>query len=143
MPGRSRMTGHFKSLALSALAITASFFATTEASAQTGPHTRVGRTGVTGVIVSQPRSIVEAVSFKAVNESGYDVPRTSDEVFATFRAQGNAMLTDTVEQVDTGDEEEFPAHQNCIWGAVDPDGQQNGRWACSPQGSPGPIRFTA
>jgi hypothetical protein len=51
------------------------------------------------------------------------------------------MMTSTIEDVDTNDLEEFDSEQNCIWAAVDPDGQINGRWACAPQGASGPVRF--
>lgn len=108
------------------------------------PAPRVLRNGVTnyGVGGVAPRFIVEAVSFKAVDESGRDIPYTSDEVFAEFQAGGNFMMTPNFHQVDTGDTETFEAHLSCIWPAIDPDGQRNSRWACAPQGGAGPIHFS-
>jgi hypothetical protein len=91
--------------------------------------------------LNSPRFIVEAVSFKAVDESGRDLPYTSDEVFAEFQAGGNWLMTRNFHQVDTGDTEHFDADQSCISPTVDPDGQQNGRWACDRAGRPGPIEF--
>ena len=112
------------------------------------PTTRPLREGVTGLgqnqgVIVYPHFIVEAVSFKAVDESGRDLPYTSDEVFAWFRTSSPdaAMVTRTYENVDTSDVETFDAQQSCIWPAIDPDARRNGRWACEPGGRRGPIQF--
>lgn len=100
-----------------------------------------GRDDLVGVDRGGPRFIVEAVSFKAVDESGIDYPLTSDEVFAVFSSPTASIVTRNFGNVDTGDTERFRSHENCIWPAVDPDGAENGRWACDPAGGVGPIRF--
>lgn len=107
------------------------------------PPPRPLREGVTnyGVGGVAPRFIVEAVSFKAVDESGRDLPFTSDEVFAYFQLVGRGMITRNYDHVDTNDLETFEADQSCIWPPIDPDGERNGIWACDPQGGRGPIRF--
>ncbi|HYD89213.1 MAG TPA: hypothetical protein VEA80_17170 [Vitreimonas sp.] len=119
----------------------------TEPPARPRPRTRPLREGVTNVgreqdVIRYPRFIVEAMSFKAVDESGRDIPGTSDEVFATFVTSDRRLMTRNFEDVNTGDLREFDAHQSCIWPAVDPDGEENGRWVCAPQGARGPVRFS-
>lgn len=94
-----------------------------------------------GVDRGGPRFIVEAISFKAVDESDYDYPYTSDEIFAVFSGGGRSTITSTFDDVDTGETRRFASHQSCIWPAIDPDGTNNDRWACDPAGGAGPIEF--
>lgn len=109
-------------------------------------RTRPLREGVTGLgqtqdVIREPRFIVEAVSFDAVDESGPNFPG-SDEVYAMFRSGDNVMATRLYEDVDDDDDPiQFERHQSCIFPAVDPDGHDNGRWSCAAQGARGPLRF--
>lgn len=111
------------------------------------PPTRPLREGVTGLgletqgAIREPRFIVEAVNFRAVDESGR-TDAGSDEVFAVFESAQHSMITKTYGNVDTRDVETFDQNQSCIWPASDPDGTRNGAWACAPGGASGPVRFT-
>lgn len=133
-----------RTMALAALTMAATFFASVEALAQ--PRTGVGRTGVTGLgqtqnVIREPRFIVEAISFKAVDESGPNSPG-ADEVYAVFHSGDDEMVTSVYEDVDIGEPpRHFEAHQSCIWPAVDPDDDRNGSWSCAPQGASGPVGF--
>lgn len=115
---------------------------------QQQPTTRPLRDGVTGLgqtqdVIREPRFIVEAVSFQAIDESGPNSPG-ADEVYAVFRSGGNVMVSRVYESVDTGEDPRFfEAQQRCISPAVDADGTKNGRWSCAAQGARGPVRFEA
>lgn len=115
---------------------------------QTQPQrrTRPLREGVTGLgqnqdVIREPRFMVEAVNFHAVDESGPNSPG-ADEVFAIFEAGGQSMLTSVVEEVETGEMHEFDTAQRCILPAQDLDGARNDQWSCAPSGAPGPVQFT-
>jgi len=88
-----------------------------------------------------PRFIVEAISFRAADETHYEW-MGSDSIFAEFWSGGRTMVTRTVEDVDSGNTEQFLSTQNCIYPAIDPDRRQNGRWQCDRAGGVGPIEFT-
>ncbi len=87
-----------------------------------------------------PRFKVEAVGFRAVDESGANYP-DADIVFAVFESQQHSMTTRVFEEVDTGDARTFDAAENCIYPARDPDGLRNGAWECSAEGADGPVTF--
>lgn len=108
--------------------------------AQAQLRARPGQLGQLTAPRGGPRFIVEAVSFKAVDESGW-TDWTNDEVFAIFRSGQHTMVTRLWGSVDSGETELFPTAQNCILPAVDTDGV-NGRWACAPEGVQGPFGFT-
>lgn len=104
------------------------------------------REGVTGLGsdtqggIREPRFIVEAVSFKAVDESGRtDVG--SDEVFAVFHSGDNAMITKVYGNVDDGDEESFEAGQSCMWPVATTSERGAETWTCSTEGGRGPVAF--
>lgn len=133
-------TIRLKTLAFAALAAVSSLATTVEASAQTGPHTRVGRNNVTGVL-TQPRFIVEAVSFKAVDESGPNSPG-ADEVAAWFQSGNSAVFSREFGGVDTSETVTFGDRERCIYPLADSDGRENRAWDCAAGGAIGPIRFT-
>lgn len=118
-----------------------------ENQAPSQPQPRRPRAGVTGLgatqdVVREPRFIVEAVSFKAIDESGPDYPFSSDEVFAAFGRDGRfGPATSTFDDIDTDEGRNFAREQSCILPAIDPDGARNGAWACAPEGAQGPLRF--
>lgn len=110
------------------------------------PRTRPLREGVTGLgsdtqgVIREPRFIVEAVSFKAVDESGR-TNLSSDEVFAYFHSGDNAMLTKVYSNVDDNDEESFEAGQSCIFPVSATSEFATDNWTCAPEGARGPISF--
>jgi hypothetical protein len=87
-----------------------------------------------------PRFKVEAVGFRAVDESGPNYP-DSDIVFAVFESQQYSVTTRVFEDVDTGDARAFDPAESCIYPARDADGLRNGAWECSGDGADGPIAF--
>jgi len=110
------------------------------------PRTRPLREGVTGFgqtqgVIVDPRFIVEAVNFKAVDESGPNNPG-SDEVIAIFRSGALAAVGSEIEDVDTGDVIDFDADQRCISPLVDDDGAYNNEWDCAAAGARGPVAFS-
>jgi hypothetical protein len=115
------------------------------------PTTRPPRGGVTGLgdtqgVIVEPRFIAEAISFTAIGGPPRQAPfpntlPLSRPVFAVFETEDYRLVTRTYSRVMTGDTRPFPSAQNCIWGAIDPDGQENGVWSCDPRGRAGPVRF--
>lgn len=89
---------------------------------------------------ANPRFKVEAVGFRAVDESGANYP-DSDFVFAVFESQQHSMTTRVFEDIDTGDARAFDAAENCIFPARDADGLRNGAWECNTEGGEGPVTF--
>lgn len=84
-----------------------------------------------------PRFIVQAISFKAVNErSG-----SSNDVFAYFWTEDTSLATRNFD-IDEGETIQFPRTQNCVLPAVDTDGRTNNRWSCDRAGRAGPLQFT-
>jgi hypothetical protein len=129
-----------RTLAFVALATVSSILTSVEASAQTGPHTRVGRNNVTAVL-TQPRFIVEAVRFKAVDESGPNSPG-ADEVVAWFESGDHAVFSQEFDGVDTNETVTFGERERCIYPLADSDGRENRAWDCAAGGGGGPISFT-
>jgi hypothetical protein len=61
-----------------------------------------------------PQFTAEAVSFRAIDESGFDRPG-SDEVYAVFSdGTPNDLVTRTYEDVDTGETRTFEPQERCI-----------------------------
>jgi len=63
-----------------------------------------------------PQFVAEAVSFEAVDESGSDEP-LSDEVYAVFSDLNpnlNDLVTQTFDDVDTGESNDFGPQERCI-----------------------------
>lgn len=90
--------------------------------------------------VAAARFRVEAVGFRAVDESGPNHP-DSDAVFAVFESQRQSMVTRVFDSVDTGDAKDFAEEENCIFPVHDADEPRSGGWRCSPEGGNGPVRF--
>ena len=121
----------------------ASLIALALAIAVSGPaFTRVG-TGhrpppETAIPTDQPRFKIEAINFKAIDESGYDWP-FADEVFAVFEAGGYVASTDEEGDVDAGETRDFRLDQNCVLPVLT---THLNYWACDPHGAAGPLSFT-
>jgi hypothetical protein len=101
-----------------------------------------------GQSVGEPRYTVELVSFKALDESGYDW-NGSDEVFGLFSSnRGYSVRTVKQGDVDSGNSRAFGSQERCLTGQrvlsggvdrgwlIAPDGT---RWDCDPRGVPAPI----
>ena len=92
----------------------------------------------TAIPHDEPRFKIEALNFKAIDESGYDWP-FADEVFAVFEAGGYVASTDEESDVDTGETRAFRLDQNCLLPVL---ATHLHYWACNPKGVAGPLRFT-
>ena len=100
----------------------------------------------------EPRFVLNAVRFRAVDETGIDWPG-SDEVFAVWQAPGDPMAA-SVEftNVDAGDTRTFAPRQSCITpievtrnldgGSSPLMAAEGDQWACRVVGRPAPIDFT-
>lgn len=115
-----------------------------EAQPAPAPTPRPPRDAVTGVGATQggvrsPRFIVEALNFKAVDETGVDA-LGNDEILPFFSSGANRMAARVV-SVGSNDVVQFSAGQSCIWPAVDDGAPYNHAWACAPQGGRAPVRF--
>lgn len=112
------------------------------------------RHGVTGVGANQgairtPRFIVEAINFHVLDESGRDIPYSSDEVIAVFgdltvnhNGQHYYVRTKEYDQVDTGDTRTFDYNQNCIVSVAEPTSVHHNTWLCDPHGAQAPLTFS-
>jgi hypothetical protein len=97
----------------------------------------------------EPRFKLEALRFRAIDESGYDWAG-SDEVYVTIRVPAREVATrsQVFGNVDTGVTVDIPLDQSCILpiAGVSPPktlfGDWGDRWSCSPHGAPGPFSFT-
>ena len=98
--------------------------------------------------LQQPRFKVEAVRFRAIDESGYDWP-FSDEIIVVIHVPDyNVQIASKVfGDVDTGESRSFAPNQSCILPIAgqkagefnDFRADQGQTWACSASGVPGPI----
>jgi hypothetical protein len=97
----------------------------------------------------EPRFKLEALSFKALNETGDDWP-FSDEVYVTIwvPAQKVATRSQIYHNVDAGETKHFPLDQSCILpianlsGPTLLKGNRGDTWTCATFGAPGPFSFT-
>jgi hypothetical protein len=117
--------------------------------------TRLAAPGIDRVIVDTQPSVlrfkVEALRFKAIDESGYDWP-WSDEIIVVIRIpEQNVLIASKIfDNVDTGETKTIPANQSCILpiAGVSPNsgnvfrGDQGMTWTCSGRGAAGPFSFT-
>jgi hypothetical protein len=88
-----------------------------------------------------PRFVVTAISFRAVDETGWD-RWGADEVVVVFRTPTYALVGKEYGDVDSDDSAtEFQFQQTCIAPAIDPI-QYSFRWTCRDTGVSGPITFT-
>lgn len=111
------------------------------------PNRVVGTSETVQGGVRAPRFIVEAVSFTALDESGRDIPLTSDEVIAEF-ADGvdfngarHTMMTHEFGDVDTGETRQFPYDESCIVSIPEPTPVHHNTWLCDPHGVAAPLNF--
>jgi hypothetical protein len=67
------------------------------------------------LVILTPQFVAEAVSFHAIDESGYDWA-ASDEIYAVFAdySQPNSRVSETFKNVDTGDTRNFAQHDRCM-----------------------------
>ena len=86
------------------------------------------------------RYVVEAINFKALNETGVDF-LGSDEIVARFAIGDKMMFSGIYGGVDTGETHQLRSGQQCIYPAIDPDATFNHRWTCNARGASGPINF--
>jgi hypothetical protein len=99
---------------------------------------------------SLARFKLEAVSFRALNETGID-RFGSDEVYVSIHVPAHKVATRTqvFEDVDAGKTTNIPADQSCILAIAGVSGptsfsayKSGDRWSCSRDGAPGPFSFT-
>jgi hypothetical protein len=92
---------------------------------------------------------LEAVSFRALHETGWDWTG-SDEVYVSIHvpARKIATISQVFEDVDAGETKRIPSNQSCILPIAGVTGPKTlaaiagDRWSCSPNGAPGPFSFT-
>lgn len=122
----------------------------TSAIASVVPHANVDVTRPTAL--TEARYKVEAVSFKAIDEDGYDRPFISDEIVVIFNdaQRGIYAVSREFDDVDAGEQRAFNATENCMVPIRIPDEnhpypswvmRSSGPWACTDAGIPGPFSF--
>lgn len=120
------------------------------ASAQLGTfNTQVNR--ITGPAqrtpAARPRFVVEAVRFRAHDETGPDWGG-SDEVYAVFedRNNGQRRFTRTFGDVDTGEQRNFVNQESCIgpldYAGYDSSYRPPASWECRAPGEAGGLDFS-
>jgi len=96
-----------------------------------------------------PRFVVQALRFRANDESGPDSPG-SDEVFAVWEADNVMAATHVFEDIDTGDTGTFGVTERCIMpiepitvtgSATELSAESGDSWRCLQYGHPGPLSF--
>ena len=97
---------------------------------------------------SEPRFVVEAVSFTAIDESGLDWAG-SDEVYAVWTSAGTRAVTSVFGDVDTIETRSFLSGQRCIYpirppkaGNTDLYAGDGDEWGCWAAGRSGPVEFS-
>jgi hypothetical protein len=105
---------------------------------------------VTDTRPSPRRYKVEALRFRAIDESGYDF-LGSDEIIAIVRVPAHNVLTASkiFGDVDGGETRSFARNQSCILPIAGLNANFNvvradhgDTWTCSANGAPGPFAFT-
>jgi hypothetical protein len=88
----------------------------------------------------EPRFVLEAISFKAIHETGSNWPG-SDEVYVTIHVPGHAATRSRIfGNVDAGETMHFPRDQRCIFpiaernGPTFLDGYRGDTWHCARAG---------
>lgn len=115
---------------------------TLEAPAQQA-QPRVQRDLRGNTVLSQrtPRFLVEAVSFKALDETG-STNLASDEIVVMVFTNGSVMTSDVYGSIDVNNTQAIRPAERCISPAYDPDQTRNHQWACRDGGAAGPVRFS-
>jgi hypothetical protein len=98
----------------------------------------------------EPRFKLEALRFKALNETGLDFWPFSDEVYVSIHVPTHkvATLSKIYNDVDAGETNHFPLDQSCILPIADLSapttlhGENGETWRCAAGGAPGPFSFT-
>jgi hypothetical protein len=100
----------------------------------------------------EPRFKLEALRFKAINETGIDLWPLSDEVYVTIYVPAHNVATrsQVFGDVDAGETRSFPLDQSCILPIAGVSannftflsGNKGATWSCSLHGAPGPFSFT-
>jgi hypothetical protein len=101
-----------------------------------------GPGGNVGVGVAQgPRFVVNVLTFKALDETGWDWTG-ADEVVFTFKTPRYALITVEYGSINSDDTEHtFKRRDTCVEPAVDDDGEYDHRWQCHDAGMPAPLSF--
>ena len=96
---------------------------------------------------SVPSFKVEAVGFKALDETGYDWPG-ADEIRVGFVTPFEDITSREFGSVDAGKSRTFNADESCVVPVGEATGRQLGRlvgprsnWFCADLGRPGPLSF--
>jgi hypothetical protein len=97
----------------------------------------------------EPRFKLEALRFKAINETGIDL-LGSDDVYVTIHVPTHKVATRSkiYHNVDAGETTHFPLDQSCILpianlsGPTTLYGNKGDTWSCAVGGAPGPFSFT-
>jgi hypothetical protein len=94
-----------------------------------------------------PSFKIEAVSFKALDETGYDWPG-SDEIRVGFVTPFEDITSREFGDVDAGETSKFNADESCVVPVGQATGRQLGwvvgppsNWFCADLGRPGPLSF--
>lgn len=124
---------------LAGTALAASLASASPASAK-ATRIKAQPSAVTASGLTRARYVIEAVNFKALDETGIDI-FGSDEIVARFSAYGRSTFSGIYGGVDTGETHQFRSGQQCIYPAIDPDGVYNHTWSCNPRGAFGPVTF--
>lgn len=147
MKPSSRSLVEFASvLLLTVIAVVTTFGQAAIESDQAAPEQRPAATQRRGeergptTVLEQPRYMIEAIDFRALDETGVDATG-SDEIVARFSLDSISMFTGVYGSVDRGETHAFRARQRCIWPAIDPDKNRNQNWTCDAAGRPGPVSF--
>jgi hypothetical protein len=98
---------------------------------------------------AEPHFKLEALSFKAIHETGRNFPG-SDEVYVTIWVPAHNVATRSkiFSDVDAGETKRFPIDQRCILpiaglnGPILLEGRRGDTWTCAFGGAPGPFSFT-
>jgi hypothetical protein len=100
------------------------------------------------ITAKEPRFKLEALRFKAINETGLDVWPLSDEVKVLINLPDNTItVTQLFGDVDAGEKRDIPLDQSCILPIADVSlpaelrADLGDRWSCSRDGAPGPFSF--
>ena len=110
--------------------------------------TRAGTGGTTDLPAKVPSFKIEAVSFKALDETGYDYWPLSDEIRVGFVTPFEDITSREFGDVDAGETRKFNADESCVVPVGQATGRQLGRlvgppsnWFCADLGRPGPLSF--
>jgi hypothetical protein len=89
-----------------------------------------------------PRYQVEAVSFRAHNETHWPDRLGSDEIYARFYdvGRGTLVTTNTKTEVDAGETHTFDPQQSCI-APIDRASRGEHGWSCAAGGAAAPLEF--